>query len=145
MRPELMNGSLSADTKNHGLALRVASWVSSVSKLVEIMQNFEGAGSRDGSLILGIEDRVASCICFALDWQKGKSDTQSSLGRLRAKYRFTAVWILCLLQSFQEIFGFDLGEPLRLECIDYNGGAKTNGDVRARRLDRKYASLERLG
>lgn len=67
MCPKLMDGSFSADTKNHGLALRVTSWVGSAGKIIEIMQNLEGAGSKDGSLILGIENRVASCVCFTLD------------------------------------------------------------------------------
>ena len=74
MRPELMDRPLCADTENHRLTLRVASWVSFAGKIVEIMPNVEGAGSTNASLIFSLEDRVAGCICFALDYQKGKSD-----------------------------------------------------------------------
>lgn len=98
MHPKFMNGTLGADTEYHGLKLRVPSWVSLMSKIVKIMQDFESASSRDSSLILSVEDWFASCICFAFDQQKGKSNTQPRLGRLRAKYRFAAVQILCPLQ-----------------------------------------------
>ena len=61
MRPELVIGSLSADTKNYRLVIGVAFWVSAAGKIVEIVQDLESACSGDGSLILSIEDRVAGC------------------------------------------------------------------------------------